>query len=294
MSLFSDFQCLSKIWTHPWALHIERERQRLRDINKEDDSIEEFLDDSDNSAEESEISLVEEKKKKPWSVDTSSDEDVKIKKRNKKRVTVINENSYSSDNSSNEEVIPTQGTYSRRTRSAVSLKTFSDKEIEVKSFDKPIEKQTLQSGTSEQSEDYVQNEEESGFEKDWYDEFLAPEDQHNIELSGKLVLLCEILADAEVVGDKVLVFSQSLCTLNLIESTLSNSQKDDSDCLKWCHGVDYFRMDGSTPVQKRKRWAEIFNDPENVQYVIINFVLFFVFTLKSILILQSWPCPSKL
>ena len=31
----------------------------------------------------------------------------------------------------------------------------------------------------------------------------------------------------------------------------------------WTQGSDYFRMDGSTNPHMRKRWAEIFNDPEN-------------------------------
>jgi len=77
-----------------------------------------------------------------------------------------------------------------------------------------------------------------------------------------MVLLLEILANAEVVGDKVLVFSQSLVSLDMIESSLGGG-KVGGNQLNWCHGVDYFRMDGSTPIQKRQRWAEIFNDSEN-------------------------------
>ncbi|XP_047126565.1 transcriptional regulator ATRX isoform X2 [Hydra vulgaris] len=260
VSLFSDFQCLSKIWTHPWALHLERERQRLRDINKED-SIEEFLNDSESSS--GELSDVIKKENsipiKPWSIDTSSEEDVKIKKNNKKKI-IMNDTS-SSDSSSDDEVINKHGTYSRQTRSSVALKKIDD-EVDEDEFDKNIDNNIkndiLRSGVCYKSD--VQND-ENDFEKDWYDDFLIPEDQHNNELSGKLILLCEILADAEVVGDKVLVFSQSLCTLNLIEATLSDIQND--NLCKWCHGVDYFRMDGSTSVQKRTRWAEIFNDPKN-------------------------------
>ena len=100
------------------------------------------------------------------------------------------------------------------------------------------------------------------YEPEWYDKFLTEEDEENIELSGKLVLLLEILANAEVVGDKVLVFSQSLTSLDIIERALGGGTIG-GNTLNWCHGVDYFRMDGSTAVQKRQRWAEIFNDPEN-------------------------------
>ena len=99
-------------------------------------------------------------------------------------------------------------------------------------------------------------------EKEWYDEFLTEADEFNIQLSGKLVLLTEILADAEAVGDKVLVFSQSLVTLDLIEKVLGGGDIG-GDRENWCRGCDYFRMDGSTSVSMRQRWADIFNDEDN-------------------------------
>lgn len=99
-------------------------------------------------------------------------------------------------------------------------------------------------------------------EKEWYDEFINDGDDTNVELSGKLVLLLEILANAEIVGDKLLVFSQSLVSLDLIERTLGGGQVDGNEST-WCKGVDYFRLDGSTPAKTRQRYAEIFNDMEN-------------------------------
>ena len=107
---------------------------------------------------------------------------------------------------------------------------------------------------------------QSGF-SEWYDEFLTPEDETNVELSGKLVIMLEIIANAEVVGDKVLVFTQSLASLDLIESALGGGSVNGNQ-LNWCHGIDYFRMDGSTPVARRKRWSDIFNDPDNDRFEI--------------------------
>ena len=55
-SLFSDFHCLSRIWCHPWSLHLERLRRLAR--QKSPDSMEEFLDDNEeSSASESEGTL---------------------------------------------------------------------------------------------------------------------------------------------------------------------------------------------------------------------------------------------
>ena len=99
-------------------------------------------------------------------------------------------------------------------------------------------------------------------EKEWYDEFLQEDDEYNVELSGKLVLLMEILADAEAVHDKVLVFSQSLVTLDLIEKMLGGGEIG-GDRENWCRGCDYFRMDGSTSAAMRQRWADTFNDEDN-------------------------------
>lgn len=101
-------------------------------------------------------------------------------------------------------------------------------------------------------------------EKEWYDEFLSEDDESNIELSGKLVLLLEILADAEAVGEKVLVFSQSLVTLDLIEKALGGGEVN-GDRENWCRGCDYFRMDGSTSAHLRQRWSDIFNDTDNTR-----------------------------
>ena len=75
-----------------------------------------------------------------------------------------------------------------------------------------------------------------------------PEDDKellNVELGNKMVLLMDILKESYLIGDKVLVFSQSLLSLDLIEKFLSVAAYDDTYGT-WNHGKDYFRMDGST------------------------------------------------
>ncbi|XP_052283753.1 transcriptional regulator ATRX-like [Dreissena polymorpha] len=56
---------------------------------------------------------------------------------------------------------------------------------------------------------------------EWWAEFVKEEDKYKLELSGKLKLLFEILKMSEDIGDKVLVFSQSLLSLDIIEDVLA-------------------------------------------------------------------------
>ncbi|TMS17804.1 Transcriptional regulator ATRX [Larimichthys crocea] len=107
---------------------------------------------------------------------------------------------------------------------------------------------------------------------DWHKEFVTEADAEILEHSGKITLLFEILRMAEEVDDKVLVFSQSLISLNLIEDFLELScRAKDEDKIspykgdgKWYRNIDYYRLDGSTNATTRKKWAEEFNDTKVV------------------------------
>ncbi|XP_053486301.1 transcriptional regulator ATRX isoform X1 [Ictalurus furcatus] len=108
---------------------------------------------------------------------------------------------------------------------------------------------------------------------DWYKEFVTEADAEVLEHSGKIVLLFEILRMAEDVEDKVLVFSQSLISLDLIEDflELAGRAKEEGKPSpykgegKWFRNIDYYRLDGSTNAITRKKWAEEFNDTSNVR-----------------------------
>ncbi|CAN8012098.1 unnamed protein product, partial [Ixodes pacificus] len=116
--------------------------------------------------------------------------------------------------------------------------------------------------------------------KEWWDQYVSEEDMEKFEVSGKMILLYNILQECDAIGDKLLLFSQSLLTLNMVEKLLKQCNErasavqpdaagvDPSDPLRDCHNtwisdIDYFRMDGSTPVGLRKRWIEMFNDESN-------------------------------
>ena len=55
----------------------------------------------------------------------------------------------------------------------------------------------------------------------WWSQFVNDDDMVKLEHSGKLILLMDILRQCELIGDKVLVFSQSLVSLDLIEEFLA-------------------------------------------------------------------------
>ena len=103
--------------------------------------------------------------------------------------------------------------------------------------------------------------------KGWWSQFLKdPEDEENellnVELGSKMILLMDILKECYLIGDKVLVFSQSLLSLDLIETFLKYSESVDSEDpmeqinWTWHQGKDYYRMDGSTPPDQRKKWCK--------------------------------------
>uniref|UniRef100_A0AAQ4NXQ7 DNA helicase n=1 Tax=Gasterosteus aculeatus aculeatus TaxID=481459 RepID=A0AAQ4NXQ7_GASAC len=103
----------------------------------------------------------------------------------------------------------------------------------------------------------------------WFKDLLSEEDAKIMEHSGKMMLLFEILRMAEDLDDKVLVFSQSLISLDLIEDFLkaSHDARDPSlfKARSWIKNVDYYRLDGSTNAVLRKKWADQFNNVTNVR-----------------------------
>ncbi|KAI5624751.1 transcriptional regulator ATRX [Silurus asotus] len=227
--LFQDFQMLSRIWTHPWCLqldYISKENKGYFD----EDSMDEFIA---SETEESSMSL------------TSEDEKPK---RKKKRGKGKGESSDKSD-SDDVEVIKEWNTSSRGGNP------------EGRNRAEPVEEvRPSNSGPGSPS-------------PDWYKEFVSEPDSEVLEHSGKMVLLFEILRMAEDVEDKVLVFSQSLISLDLIEDflELAGRAKEEGKTSpykgegKWFRNIDYYRLDGSTNALTRKKWAEEFNDINNVR-----------------------------
>lgn len=104
---------------------------------------------------------------------------------------------------------------------------------------------------------------------EWWMSMCPDEELSNLEHSGKLQVFFSILKECEAIGDKVLVFSQSLYSLDVIEQFLSliddNTQNPHPDAKlcditgSWALGLDYFRLDGSTPIEARNNDCKSFN-----------------------------------
>ncbi|EFX79001.1 hypothetical protein DAPPUDRAFT_319936 [Daphnia pulex] len=95
----------------------------------------------------------------------------------------------------------------------------------------------------------------------WWSDLVSDEEINKIDHGGKILLLMDILRHCEKIGEKLLVFSQSLAALDLIEEFLANNASEVSKT--WNLNKDYFRMDGSTKPEKRLEWGTAFNDPKN-------------------------------
>lgn len=109
---------------------------------------------------------------------------------------------------------------------------------------------------------------------------------NDLRHSGKMMLLFSLLEECDQIGDKLLVFSQSLYSLDVIEHFLAkideksqkrrkkslNDDEEDEEAQKlggytgsWSLGSDYFRLDGSTSIENRNAACNQFNRESNTR-----------------------------
>ncbi|XP_074644107.1 helicase ARIP4-like [Tubulanus polymorphus] len=99
---------------------------------------------------------------------------------------------------------------------------------------------------------------------DWATELLKDYIPGNLQNSGKFVILFEMIREILAFGDKLLIFSQSLMTLNLIEEYLGKTRVPVPGCVEnWVRNKHYFRLDGSTSGIDREKLINMFNNPES-------------------------------
>lgn len=112
--------------------------------------------------------------------------------------------------------------------------------------------------------DFLQGKNDDGFfQKDWWNDLLHEHTYKELDYSGKMVLLLDILTMCSKMGDKSLVFSQSIPTLDLIEFYLSKLPRPGKQGKLWKKGKDWYRLDGRTESSERQKLVERFNEPLN-------------------------------
>uniref|UniRef100_A0A914ZH15 Helicase ARIP4 n=1 Tax=Parascaris univalens TaxID=6257 RepID=A0A914ZH15_PARUN len=118
--------------------------------------------------------------------------------------------------------------------------------------------------------------EEMGFDKgvkyDWASLAMCGYKTGVIENGYKMAISLDIIKQATEIGDKVLLFSQSLLTLNLFERYL---EKFDAVCtpnakITWKKNQTYLRFDGSTSAIDREKLINRFNDDPQVYLFLIS------------------------
>ncbi|XP_030511569.1 protein CHROMATIN REMODELING 20 isoform X2 [Rhodamnia argentea] len=132
------------------------------------------------------------------------------------------------------------------------------------SSDENIEYNIANGGKANSGDDLLGGKVQNGFLcKDWWNDLLRENDFKELGYSGKMVLLLDILIMSSDVGDKALVFSQSIPTLDLIEFYLSKLPRQDKCGKFWKKGKDWYRLDGRTESSERQKLVERFNEPQN-------------------------------
>ncbi|PAA89823.1 hypothetical protein BOX15_Mlig008142g2, partial [Macrostomum lignano] len=110
-------------------------------------------------------------------------------------------------------------------------------------------------------------------QEEWWHSLYNEDMANDVSISGKLYILFSIMKMCNDIGDKLLVFSQSLLSLNVIEHFLGRFHdlgegspfRSELGFNSWEQGRDYLRLDGSTAAQTRKAMSEAFNRVDDLR-----------------------------
>lgn len=115
-------------------------------------------------------------------------------------------------------------------------------------------------------------EKDPGIPYDWAYELMKSYIPGLIDASAKMTIFFCILEESIRRGDRILTFSQSLFTLNLIEDFLArNSLKhENGETENWAKNVNYFRLDGSTSALEREKLINEFNANKKIHLFLVS------------------------
>ena len=112
---------------------------------------------------------------------------------------------------------------------------------------------------------------DDGIPYDWAIDLMKDYVPDLMENAPKMEIFFCILEESIRLGDRLLVFSQSLLTLNILERFLQRSKIPNSEpetC--WAKNVSYFRLDGSTTALEREKLINEFNANPKVKLFLVS------------------------
>lgn len=110
---------------------------------------------------------------------------------------------------------------------------------------------------------------DDGIPYDWAVELMKDYVPDLVENSPKLEIFFCILEESIKLGDRLLVFSQSLLTLNLLEKFLQHTKIPNTENF-WAKNQSYFRLDGSTAALEREKLINEFNANTNFKLFMVS------------------------
>ncbi|XP_066284972.1 helicase ARIP4-like isoform X2 [Branchiostoma lanceolatum] len=115
-----------------------------------------------------------------------------------------------------------------------------------------------------------------GTNYNWAEDSMKDYTPGVLENGGKMLLLFKIIEQSIRGGDKLLVYSQSLNTLSLIEEFLAKTPMPEPPTgfphnipLRWAKNKTYYRLDGSTSGQEREKMINQFNAPNSPTWLFL-------------------------
>ena len=244
--LFPIYTVARRIWSHPWILKKEQQQQRaLQEKRNDADSMVDFI--ATNSSDEEVSGSEPAVKKKKLEVVTMRGP---TGKRSSRKMGIDKNRELRDEMKRIDDIIEVDSC------SSVEDEEYVPDDVIIET--KPKVKRESEFGTEEKFSSFESDVElEEEWPKDWFDDLITPDVETQMEHSTKLLFLFELLDEAKKLNEKVLVFSQSLQLLDLIEFYL---QRPEHDFVK---GLHYFRMDGSTPIDTRDVSSSVFNNPKH-------------------------------
>ena len=115
----------------------------------------------------------------------------------------------------------------------------------------------------------IKNSRDDGIPYEWAVELMKDYVSDIVENSPKMEIFFCILEESIKLGDRLLVFSQSLLTLNVLERFLQRSKIPKTET-SWMKNVSYFRLDGSTAALDREKLINEFNGNSKVKLFLVS------------------------